>query len=272
MTKRENFKNGKGRQRKLLAFLNEEVESLIRKNKLGLAENYLSSGRSLQGYLGAVQKRDISLRKVDEEFLMGYQHWLLDRGVVRNTAVFYMRNLHAVYNKAVAQRLVPDTRPFVRVQTNITHTEKRAVTPDLIRNICALDIRAGLVELGQDPTKKPFVRMCRELTFARDTFIFCFCARGLTFVDFAYLKPGDIRRGSIVYDHRKTEQHIEVEILPQMRDFIEAYGAQEGPYLFLVLTSTDVTEAHRQYNTALRRYNKHLKKISRMLGLDVSLT
>ena len=272
MTKRENFKNGKGRQRKLLAFLNEEVESLIRKNKLGLAENYLSSGRSLQGYLGAVQKRDISLRKVDEEFLMGYQHWLLDRGVVRNTAVFYMRNLHAVYNKAVAQRLVPDTRPFVRVQTNITHTEKRAVTPDLIRNICALDIRAGLVELGQDPTKKPFVRMCRELTFARDTFIFCFCARGLTFVDFAYLKPGDIRRGSIVYDHRKTEQHIEVEILPQMRDFIEAYGALEGPYLFPVLTSTDVTEAHRQYNTALRRYNKHLKKISRMLGLDVSLT
>jgi len=263
---------GKPRVRRLLAFLDSEVESLEGKNKLGLAENYRSSGRSFQYYLKSIHKRDVALKKVDGALLMGYQQWLVDRGVVRNTSVFYMRNLHAVYNKAVVRGLVADAKPFAVVQTCITHTEKRAVTPDLIRRISTLDVAAGLIGLGQDPAKKPFQRMCRELTFARDTFIFCFCTRGLTFVDFAYLKRTNIHRGRIVYERRKTGQYIEVEIQAKMREFIEVYGTTDGPYLFPVLTSTDVCEAHRQYDTAIRRYNKHLNKLSKMLGLEANLT
>ena len=255
----------------LLVFLDLEVESLVRRNKLGLAENYQSSGRSFKHYLGTRNKKDIALRRVDEELLTAYQQWLSDRGIQKNTTVFYMRNLHAVYNKAVSQGLTVDKSPFANIQTNITHTEKRAVTPDLIRRISTLDIHAGLLRLGQDPTKKPFLRMCRELTFARDTFIFCFCARGLTFVDFAYLKQENIRHGHIVYERRKTGQHIEVEIQPKMRDFIDKYATYR-PYLFPVLTSTHVAAAHKQYATALRKYNKHLNKLSKMLGIDTNLT
>lgn len=262
----------KERSFKVIEFLNMEVESLIRKNKLGLAENYRSSGRSLECYLGSLHKDDIALKKVDESFLMHYQQWLSDRGVRKNTSVFYMRNLHAVYNKAVRQGLVSDTSPFRIVQTNISHTEKRAVSSDLIRRIRELDIRAGLVSLGHEERKKPFSKMLRELTFARDTFIFCFCARGLPFVDFAYLRHSDIRHGCLVYDRRKTGQHVEVEIQSQMLGFIETYSTKRGPYLFPILRSTDVSEAHKQYASAIRRYNKHLNKISRMLGLSVNLS
>lgn len=263
--------NSKGRQH-LLAFLDSEVESLIHKNRLGLAENYRSSRRSLQCYLTTLHRQDIQLKKVGEELLMGYQHWLSQRGVKKNTAIFYLRNLQAVYNKAVRQGLVTDASPFSTVPTNITHTEKRAVKTDLIRRISTLDIPDSLMALGHQPTKKAFPRMCRELTFARDTFIFCFCAQGMTFVDFAYLKPSNIQRATIAYERRKTGQHIEVGIQAKMRDFIEKYATTGGPYLFPVLTSTDVREAHRQYDTAIRRYNKHLNKISRMLGLEANLT
>jgi hypothetical protein len=124
------------------------------------------------------------------------------------------------------------------------------VSPDLIRAISTLDISDGLVRLGQDPRKKPFQRMCLELTFSRDIFIFCFCARGLTFVDFAYLKWENIRHGSIAYERRKTGQYIEVEIQPQMQTFIDKYAEAGGPYLFPVLTSTDIKAAHRQYSSA----------------------
>ena len=259
------------RPRKMLVFLNTEADSLIRMNKLGLAENYQSSGRSFGRYLKSLHKKDVSLRNIDEALLSAYQQWLYDNGIQKNTSVFYLRNLHAVYNKAVRQGLVVDRQPFSSVRTHITHTGKRAVTPDLIRRISTLDIPAGLVALGQDPTKKPYQRMCRELAFARDTFIFCFCARGLTFVDFAYLTPMNIRQGRLVYERRKTGQHIEVEIQPMMRAFIDAY-ATKGPYLFPVLTATGVREAHAQYGSAIRRYNKHLNKLSRMLGMDGSLT
>lgn len=267
--------NGRKQRLQMLTFLDSEVDTLVRKNKLGLAENYRSSGRSLQCFLATLHKKDISLQKVNEELLQNYQQWLQDRGIKKNTSVFYMRNLHAVFNKAVKCGLIADIQPFANIQTNITRTEKRAVAPELIRSISTLDITAGLIKLGQDPKKKPFLRMCRELTFARDTFIFCFCARGLTFVDFAYLKHENIRHGSIVYERRKTGQCIEVEIQTKMRDFIDKYCLRtkpSGPYLFPVLTSTDVGEAHRQYATALRRYNKHLNRLSKMLGIDTRLT
>ena len=260
------------RATKLLAFLELEVESLNRRNQLGLAENYRYSGNSFRDYLSTSHRQDVPLSRVSTELLIAYQQWLWDRGIQRNTSAFYLRNLHAVYNKAVAQGLVTDRKPFGLVQTNITHTEKRAVSPELIRDISTLDIPGGLVRLGQNPRKKPFMRMLRELTFSRDTFIFCFCARGLTFVDFAYLKRENIQHGCIVYERRKTGQHLKVEIQPQMQAFIDKYAVARGPYLFPVLTSTDVKEAHKQYNSAIRRYNKHLNRLSKMLGLDLPLT
>ena len=258
--------------RMMLSFLNTEVDTLVHRNKLGLAENYKSSGRSLLCYLATLNKEDVSLSQVDEELLLGYQQWLCDRGVRRNTQVFYMRNLHAVYNKAVRRGLTVGIDPFVNVRTNITHTGKRAVNPELIRRISKLDIRAGLIRLGKAPRRKVFAKMCRDLTFARDTFIFCFCARGLTFVDFAYLKHENIRHGSIVYERRKTGQFLQVAIQDKMREFIRQYGNMRGPYLFPVLTSTDVSQAHRQYATALRRYNKQLNRLSQMLGMETPLT
>ena len=272
MAKESGKKIDRRRATRLLAFLELEVESLNRKNKLGLAENYKYSGNSFRDYLSTLHKKDVPLSRVSEELLIAYQQWLWDRGIKRNTSVFYLRNLHAVYNKAVGQGLVTDRKPFGLVQTNITHTEKRAVSPELIRDISTLDISDGLVRLGQDPRKKPFQRMLRELTFARDTFIFCFCARGLTFVDFAYLKRENIRHGRIVYERRKTGQYIEVEIQPQMQAFIDKYAVAGGPYLFPVLTDTDIKTAHKQYNSAIRRYNKHLNRLSKMLGLNIPLT
>lgn len=255
-----------------LSFLESEVASLNRKNKLGLAENYRYSGNSFRHYLQTLRRRDVPLSRVTAELLISYQQWLLDRGIQRNTSAFYLRNLQAVYNKAVSQGLVADRKPFADVCTTITHTEKRAVSTPLIRALSTLDIAAGLVRLGHDPRKKPFLRMLRQLTFARDTFIFCFCARGLTFVDFAYLRCENIRHGSLVYHRRKTGQCLEVAIQSQMQQFLDRYALSSGPYLFPVLTSTNVQEAHRQYATALRRYNKHLDKLSLMLGLSHSLS
>ena len=106
---------------KVLAFLNMEVDALVRKNKHGLAENYRSSGRSLQSYLITLHKKDISLHKVTEEFLMGYQQWLINRGVKRNTQAFYMRNLHAVYtgDSPLASARLPMCRPVSHIPRSV---------------------------------------------------------------------------------------------------------------------------------------------------------
>ncbi len=65
--------SGKKSQRKLLAFLETEVDSLCRKNKLGLAENYRYSGHSFRGFLTTLHMNDIPLTKVSEEILAGHK-------------------------------------------------------------------------------------------------------------------------------------------------------------------------------------------------------
>lgn len=272
MKKQANKRISDRHQRRFLAFLAEQAECLTRMDRLALAQNYKSSGRCFGRYLHTLQKKDVPLRQVDAELITAYQQWMADNGICRNTSVFYMRNLHAVYNKAVRLQLIADRQPFSSVPTNITHTDKRAVASDLIRHLSTLDIPTSLVRQGNNPNRKLFGRTCERMIFARDTFIFCFCARGLTFVDFAFLKHENIRQGHIIYNRRKTGQHIDVEIVPQMQEFIDKYATKAGPYLFPILTATDAPQAYRQYCSAIRRYNKQLDKVSKLLGDGVNLT
>ena len=114
MVKKSEKKNDRRRVTRLLAFLALEVESLNRRNKLGLAENYRYSGNSFRDYLGTLHKKDVVLSRVSEELLIAYQQWLWDRGIKRNTSAFYLRNLHAVYNKAPVRDWSPTGSPLGR--------------------------------------------------------------------------------------------------------------------------------------------------------------
>ena len=76
--------------------------------------------------------------------------------------------------------------------------------------------------------------MQHQLEFARDIFIFCFCARGLTFVDLAHLRQSDITGNLLVYVRRKTKQRIEVQMEPMMQAVIERYPS-DTDYLLPIL-------------------------------------
>ena len=65
-----------------------------------------------------------------------------------------------------------------------------------------------------------------------------------------------------------------IRIEPCLRRIIDRYSAitKGSPYVFPVIKSTDIAEAYRQYQTALRYYNRKLKRISRLLELDTPLS
>ena len=105
-----------------------------------------------------------------------------------------------------------------------------------------------------------------QLEFARDIFIFCFCARGLTFVDLAHMRKTDISGNSLAYVRHKTKQRIEVQMEPMMQAVIERYPS-DTEYLLPILTKTGSLEAvYQQYRYALGRYNASLDMLGGMLG------
>ncbi len=107
--------------------------------------------------------------------------------------------------------------------------KKRAVDESVISRLCKLDLSSD-----------------SNLELTRDIFIFSYCARGMAFVDIAFLKKKNIEDNIISYSRHKTGQLLTVKIEPNMKNIIDKYSnlVKESPYVFPFLTSIDANEAY----------------------------
>ena len=231
------------------AFMREQIAQLTADNRLGTARNYTRTLRSFSGFLGG---GELPFAAFTERLVEEYNAYLLRRGVVRNTVSFYMRILRSVYNKAVRRRLAEPASPFGGVYTGVDRTRKRAIDERLIARLKSLDLPVS-----------------GALPLARDLFVFSYCMR-----DMAFLRKKDMRDGAIHYVRRKTGQRMTVHLEPCMREIIGRYAprTRDTPYLFPVLTAEDPARAYAQYQVALNYYNRLLKKLASLLGLDSGLS
>ena len=215
------------------------------------AESYLTSFNSFMRFRDDV---DVSLDKIDADLMTAYEGYLRREGICPNTSSYYMRNLRAIYNRAVEDGLAVQCYPFRRVYTGIDRTVKRAVPLQVIGRIRNLD-------LSLDP----------RLDYARDLFMFSFYTRGMSFVDMAYLKKKDLRGGFLSYYRHKTRQFLSVRWERPMQDIVDKYDTADTPYLLPIIR--DVSRDDRnQYLSASHQVNLRLKELGVRLGLDMPLT
>ena len=247
-----------------LAFLKGEAERQRQNGHISVANNYRSASNSFARFLKMRKKRDVSFKKLTPLMIADYEAWLQVDGLCKNTTSFYIRILQAVYHKAVRQGLTDDRKPFVGVYRGVAKTVKRAIDPTEVCLLKKLDIRAALEERGH--AGKRLENLLSQLEFARDIFLLCFCARGLTFVDLAHMQKSNIVGGMLTYVRRKTKQRIEVQMEPMMQEIIGRHPS-ETDYLLPILSKTGDKEAvFQQYRYALSRYNAHLDTLGEMLG------
>lgn len=233
-------------------FMHKQIEQLRSSNQLGTAQNYEKTWKSFSTFLGNVE---LPFSALTENLVMEYNTFLIQRGMVRNSVSFYMRVLQAVYNKAVRQKLVKQAYPFQNVYTGIDRTRKRAVSESVIAQLHKLELPPG-----------------SPLALARDIFIFSYCTRGMAFVDIAYLKRNDIQDRMLHYARRKTGQLLTVRVESSIQRIIDRYISENTPYVFPILTSTDIQEAYKQYRSAINTYNRLLRKLSKLLPSECKLT
>lgn len=225
---------------------------LAASNRLGSARNYHKTQCSLNSFL---EGEPLPLEALNEELVMGYNAFLVQKGLVRNSISFYMRTLRAVYNRAVRQKLLVQSYPFADVYTGVDNTRKRAVKEEVIQQLYRLTLPEG-----------------SPLVLARDLFMFSYCTRGMAFVDIAYLRRHNLQDGTICYSRHKTGQLLCVRIEPCMQRIIDRYKNSSTPYLFPIITSTDAKMAYEEYVTALNTHNRMLGKLSSMLNCGCKLT
>ena len=217
------------------------------------AHNYLSAANSLAVFLGG---KDIPVCAVTARIMEHYGRWLTGRGVCRNSLSFYMRVLRAAYNKAAGEGLTRQAYPFRNVYTGIERTVKRAVSEETVSALYRIPLR----------DRSP-------LSMARDLFLFSYCARGMAFVDMAYLRKSDICGGILSYRRHKTGQRLEVRMESIMDKIVQRYRDVSSSYVFPILREgNDEAVSYRKYRTMLRYYNSLLKRLSAISGIGLRLT
>lgn len=214
-------------------------------------ETYAAAVSRFAGFCGSLT---LPLDDITSDLMLDYEAFLRSGGVSRNTSSFYMRNMRALYNRAVEQGLVEQCHPFRHVYTGVCKTVKRAIPLKTIRRIKLLDL-----------TSSP------RLEFARDMFLFSFFMRGMSFVDMAYLKKTDLRGDILVYRRKKTRQQLIVKWEPPMQAIVRKYGSAASPYLLPIIVRADGTE-RAQYRNMGHLINQRLKAIGRSLSLPIPLT
>ena len=161
---------------KFIAFLNGETEHQRQNGHISLANNYASAANSFSRFLRTRKKDDVSFKKVTSHLVSDYEAWLQACGLCRNTTSFYIRALQSVYHKAVRQGLTDDRRPFSEAYRGVARTAKRAIDASEVCLLSTLDIRGALISTGDYDIGKRLDKIQHQLEFARDIFIFCFCA------------------------------------------------------------------------------------------------
>ena len=240
-----------GKEDTLAAFAHALVEQLRAFGKKQTADNYQTAINSFMRFRNG---RDVPLCDIDSDLIAAYEAYLTDNGICPNTASFYMRNLRAIYNRAINKGLMVQRFPFKHVYTGIAKTVKRAVPIEDIRKIRRLD-------LSSHPA----------MDFAKDLFLFSFYTRGMSFVDMAFLKKTDLRNGVLSYCRQKTNQQLCIRWEQPMQDIINKYDTADSPYLLPIIHGTD-SLAREHYMKTMRRVNYSLKKIGQLIGLYIPLT
>lgn len=238
--------------RNFIAFAKGLVMELERIGKKRTAETYSTALNSFMRFRD--KDGDIPLDMLDTTIMVEYEIWLKNRGVCPNSTSFYMRNLRAVYNRAVDKELTVQRNPFKHVYTGIDKTIKRAVPLKVIRRIRDMDLKHS-----------------PSMEYARDIFMFSFYTRGMSFVDIAYLKKTDLKGGVLSYRRRKTGQQLFIRWKTPMQEIIDKYGSVDTPYLFPIIRNL-VDDDLRQYRNAAHLINSKLKELGKQIGLGIPLT
>lgn len=246
------FRSSENQDNGFFAYARKIISQTKRMGKERTSEIYTSSLNSFIRFRATAG--DVTFEEMDSLMMMEYEAYLKQNGKCPNTISFYMRNLRALYNRALEEGLVENRNPFRHVNTGVEKTVKRAVSSEVIGKIKTLDLDCY-----------------PALGLARDLFLLCFYLRGMSFVDLVFLRKKDLQNGVLVYRRHKTGQQLCIKWEQPMQDIVRKYTDSDSPYLLPVIRVPGEGE-RRQYLNASHLMNKRLKKIGMMVGCPIKLT
>lgn len=255
----------------LLVYAQRLAEELVENGQYRTAKAYITASRGLVAFNKGV---DPTLAGIKASLIKRFERHLKELGKHPNTISYYMRNLRAIYNKAVISKRIPAAaeKPFADVFTGLEATSTQALSIEELIQLKNIDFNKILAQL---PPSSQQYNEIRDLQYAWCLFFFSLYAQGISFVDLCFLKKSDINGNEIHYCRRRSGGQMRVPINKGMQKIMQFFAdeVKSSPYLFPILQSGMDNRAMRaRYEAAICTQNRRLKKLGQLAGIDKKIT
>ena len=204
------------------------------------------------------EDQGINTEDLTPDLLLDFEeHYIATHGYTNtsvNTAACHMRNLRAMVGKVVGQQRASEL--FRGVSKKPQPTESRALTEE------ELNLFANI-------TLPP------RLEAARTTGLLQYGCMGMSYCDLIRQRIFQLAGNYICYKRKKTKSQIQVPVTQAIRDLCSKLSDGSGgstDYLLPDLAGSTPETEERMASSALRKYNRNLNEIGKLMGLKMPLT
>lgn len=198
--------------------------------------------RTNEGTKGLYRETYLKLKAFTNDSDILFEHitplWL-DRfsdfiGGSVNYKAIHLRNLRAVYNKAIRNNVTSlSSYPFYKYRIKKEATAKRSLSIEQLAEIADMELPSH---------QKRY----------RDLLMLSFYLVGINMVDLLNLKPENLRDGRLIYKRHKTSKIYDIKVEKEALDIIDKYRGKT--YLLKFLETS-------KYDNIFRRMNRGLKTL-----------
>lgn len=224
--------------------------------RIGNARSYSYMLNSIKNFNN---NKIIKFSDITYDFLKKYEFYYLSKeGNSKNGLAVYMRTLRAIYNRAIKDGHVQQEKyPFLTYKIKTEPTQKRSISYDHIKSIEDLTFSEGTA-----------------LYNCKNYFLLSFYLMGLSYTDLAHLTKKNIQNGRITFSRQKTHRIYEMAITEKAIKIIDYYLNKypDIEYILPIITKIEPNEIYKQVSESRKRFNKQLKKIAELCGIDKNLT
>ncbi|OUR91203.1 integrase [Flavobacteriales bacterium 34_180_T64] len=240
-------------------FFDYKVDTLNQSGRTGSAKAYKETRDSVFKFY---PQNNLKFQDVDATFLDRFEAHLRSRGNVDGGIAVRMRQFRALYNDAISKNIIAESfYPFKTYKIAKLKGKgiKRALNRSEIQKIFELNV-----------SNHP------HLIHSKNYFLFSYFTRGMNFVDMMYLTWDNIDDDNINYIRSKTKGRFSIKILEPSREILNYYSSYNSltNYIFPILLKENLTPVQIQNRKAktLKKFNKDLKEIASLAGIDKKLT
>ena len=252
----------------VFSYFEKYIEDLKNEERIGTATSYNNAFVSLKSFLDDKRRKVLPFEHITVDFLNKYQIWMIAKGNSMTTVGIYLRSLRTILNQAIEKGfLKTEDYPFGlrKYQIPASRNIKKALTKADIKKI---------VE---------YVPVTEAEGRARDLWLFSYLCNGANIKDLSLLKYKNLDSKSIQFIRSKTERSTKQDLkpilvmrIPKINEIIEKHGVkpiEQNTFVFGLLHETDnVQKRKAKINQATKTINKYIKRIGKVLEIELELT